>query len=252
MMDYWIKLYLEILDDPKMATLPDRLWRRVIELFVLAGRFGINGDGNLPDTRQIAWMLRMPTDDLAHDLDQLIGTNIIEPIPNGWRVVNFAKRQAPMTAAEKQKRYRERLHREQYQDSNVTGALPKVTQKADNREQITETDNREEKRPPAAFDLFQLTCEGWGILVQTDTDIEGITGLIKQGAAVEDLRAGFAWKSANNGGKAITRLSQLTGPTLTAMKIRLQANGNGSAPKRQRIVIRDGVQVTEDIPAGEQ
>jgi len=27
MADYWIKLYHEIIDDPKMATMPDRLWR---------------------------------------------------------------------------------------------------------------------------------------------------------------------------------------------------------------------------------
>ena len=31
---YWIKLYHEVLDDPKMALLPDRLWRRTIELFI--------------------------------------------------------------------------------------------------------------------------------------------------------------------------------------------------------------------------
>jgi len=26
---YWIKLYHEILNDPKMGRLPDRLWRRI-------------------------------------------------------------------------------------------------------------------------------------------------------------------------------------------------------------------------------
>lgn len=31
MANYWIKLYHEILDDPLMATMPDRLWRRTIE-----------------------------------------------------------------------------------------------------------------------------------------------------------------------------------------------------------------------------
>ena len=36
----WIKLYLEILDDPKMDLLPDWLWRRAIELFLLAGENG--------------------------------------------------------------------------------------------------------------------------------------------------------------------------------------------------------------------
>lgn len=31
MADYWLKLYIEILDDPKMATLPDRVWREKVE-----------------------------------------------------------------------------------------------------------------------------------------------------------------------------------------------------------------------------
>jgi hypothetical protein len=224
MPDYWIKLYMEILDDPKMATLPDRLWRRVIELFMLAGKQGINKSGNLPDTRQIAWILRMATDDLAHDMDSLASTGIIEPIPNGWRVVNFAKRQAPMSNAEKQKAYRERQHHEQYTD-DVTGALPKVTQKqiTDNRGQITET---EEEKNATVFDLFQRALEIRGVTVQTPADIEGIIGLIKQGATVEDLEHGFAWKIEHNQNKPVVRVGQLTGPTITAMSIR--KNGNGA------------------------
>lgn len=110
MADYWIKLYTETLDDPKLATLPDRLWRRSIELFLLAGRLS-NRTGKLPDTRQLAWMLRMPTDDLQMDLDQLTPTGIIEPIPNGWLVVNFKKRQAAATGTERSRQSRERAHR---------------------------------------------------------------------------------------------------------------------------------------------
>ena len=34
---YWIKLYYEILDDPKLGKLTDWLFRRAIELFLLAG-----------------------------------------------------------------------------------------------------------------------------------------------------------------------------------------------------------------------
>ena len=59
MPDYWIKLYHEILDDPKMATLPDRLWRKVIEIFLIAGKLSPDKSGQLPETNQIAWLLRM-------------------------------------------------------------------------------------------------------------------------------------------------------------------------------------------------
>ena len=53
---YWIKLYHEILDDPKMGRLPDALFRRAIELFLIAGENG--RDGGLPALADIAWRLR--------------------------------------------------------------------------------------------------------------------------------------------------------------------------------------------------
>lgn len=114
MADYWIKWYQEILDDPKMATLPDRLWRRFSELCLLTGRLFPDKSGKLPDTRQIAWALRMNTDDLQIDLAQLVASGLIEPIPNGWIVVNFEKRQSATTSTERVKQHRERKKRQQY------------------------------------------------------------------------------------------------------------------------------------------
>jgi hypothetical protein len=104
MASYWIKLYLEILEDPKMATLPDRLWRRFTECCLLAGKFGEGG--NLPDTTQLAWILRLNTDDLNMDLQQLASTGMIAKTVSGWLVVNFAKRQAPVPAEERYREFR--------------------------------------------------------------------------------------------------------------------------------------------------
>ncbi len=115
--NYWIKLYHEILDDPKMGTLPDRLYRRVIELFLLAGKFG--DDGNLPDEMQISWVLRVPADDLLLDLQQLESTGIIERTADGWKVTHFAARQSPAPDAERKQRQRDREKSEQYH-GNVT------------------------------------------------------------------------------------------------------------------------------------
>jgi hypothetical protein len=135
---YWIKLYLAILDDPKMATLPDRLWRRVIELFLLAGQF--HGDGNLPDTKQLAWMLRMNTDDLDGDMKQIESTEIIQRTKTGWFVCKFAERQSPSTGSERVRQFRERQHKQQY-NGIVTDMKRNVTQinrLTDNR--LTESD----------------------------------------------------------------------------------------------------------------
>ncbi len=141
MPDYWIKLYLEILDDPKMAVLPDRLWRRTIEIFLLAGKLS-KKTGELPDTQQLAWCLRMNTDDLEMDLKQIGLTGIITKNSHGWIVNKFAKRQEPTPANERKRYQRERDQKEQYyQNELVTGLSQNVTQinrLTDNR--LTETE----------------------------------------------------------------------------------------------------------------
>ena len=141
--NYWIKLYIEILDDSKMATLPPQLWKRTIELFLLAGRY--HKDGHLPDTNELAWALRCPMEDLDLDLRQLALTEIIKKTDTGWLVVKFAERQAKMTPAEKMQQYRNRQRKEQYygdDNLNVTDELLKVTQITDNRLTDAEADGR--------------------------------------------------------------------------------------------------------------
>jgi hypothetical protein len=53
---HWIKLYIEVLDDVKMGTMPDSLWRSTIELFLAAGE--AYEDGRLPKLERLAWRLR--------------------------------------------------------------------------------------------------------------------------------------------------------------------------------------------------
>lgn len=139
--NYWIKFYVEILDDPKMATLPDRLWRRFYELCLIAGR--LNNGGNLPDTKQIAWTLRMSEGELQPDMEELTKLDLIEKTADGWIVTNFVKRQEKMTNAERIAKFREEKHKEEYYGNEcVTEVKRGVTQITDNREQIT--DNRAE------------------------------------------------------------------------------------------------------------
>lgn len=122
---YWIKLYHEILDDPKMATLPDRLWRRIIEIFLCAGRVDKNGE--LPPTNQIAWMLRMPADDIESDLMQIATTGIISRRGDGWIVNHFADRQSAVKDAERQRQSRDRRKKQEYY-GDVTSQSRSVTQ----------------------------------------------------------------------------------------------------------------------------
>ena len=109
---YWFKLYHEILDDPKMGQISDRLYRRCIELFALAGDY--DQDGLLPEIEDIAWRLRLPVDELIKDIADLQALNIITSNDDGLVVTNFSKRQEPIPGAERVKSFRERKRKEQY------------------------------------------------------------------------------------------------------------------------------------------
>jgi DnaD/phage-associated family protein len=102
----WVKLFLEILHDPKMNRLPNHLWRRAIELFLLAG--GNGDDGTLPPVEDMAWILRLSKEKMLEDLQDLAGIGVAyEAEPGKWVVVNFKKRQYS-ESYERMKRYRAR------------------------------------------------------------------------------------------------------------------------------------------------
>lgn len=152
--DYWIKFYTEIIDDPKMATLPDRLWRRFYELCLLAGKQ--NKDGFIPETKKIAWLLRMSESELSKDMEQLSDLDLIVEVEAGWIVKNFSKRQEKMSDAERSQKYRDDKKRDQYYEEQrhlthhdcVTLSDECVTQITDNR-----IDNRTEQIQNASVPL---------------------------------------------------------------------------------------------------
>lgn len=99
----WIKLYLETLDDPKMGRLTDRLWRRCVEFFLLAGKQ--DSDGALPTVDEMAWILRTDGPSVTADLTELEKVGIVCRSGSDWVVTNFKKRQYS-ESYERVKRYR--------------------------------------------------------------------------------------------------------------------------------------------------
>jgi hypothetical protein len=109
-----MKLWFDILRDPKMGMLPDRLWRRVIELFLLAGQEG--EDGLLPDVPTIAWQLNKPVSAIVTDLQKIAEVGIVQEVKEGeWVVTNFKKRNEPVDSKKRIKDFRQR---ERYEKSN--------------------------------------------------------------------------------------------------------------------------------------
>ena len=105
--NFWIKLYHEILHDPKMGMLPDNVWRRCLEIFLLAGE--LDNDGQLPDTQELAWLLRQGNiERFEAELEHLERVGILTRLTDGWLVTNFTKRQGVIDSAERSKAYRDR------------------------------------------------------------------------------------------------------------------------------------------------
>jgi hypothetical protein len=146
---YWIKLWIDVLSDPKMGPLPDRLWRRAIELF-LAARTG-EGDGFLPDLETVAWMLHLSLDELREDLGELQKTGIVGYHEKGWHVTNFAKRQERVSNAERKRRWRQRSGYEE-RGGNGAGTTRSLEAEAEDRgTEVQKTDvEAEADQPPAA------------------------------------------------------------------------------------------------------
>jgi hypothetical protein len=90
---YWIKLYHEMLHDPKVMRLEDHLFRRFIEMLLYAGE--TDSDGILPCLADMAWTLRADEKELTDDLAALSEAGLVEETDGGWLVSNFAKRQEP-------------------------------------------------------------------------------------------------------------------------------------------------------------
>jgi hypothetical protein len=104
---WWLKLYTDILYDPKMLRLTNVLWRRAIECFLMAKE--LNAGGRLPALEDMAVILRPITPEaLESDLIELQRVGILGQDAQGWRVSKFDKRQAPMPDVERKRLSRAR------------------------------------------------------------------------------------------------------------------------------------------------
>jgi DnaD/phage-associated family protein len=102
----WIKLYIEILDDPKVGMMPDWAFRSFIQFLLVARE--TNKDGLLGPVAALAWRLRSSEDDVLKSLRTMEQIGIVADTPDGWLMINFAKRQASIDGAERVRQSRER------------------------------------------------------------------------------------------------------------------------------------------------
>ena len=162
-MGYWIKYYTEILDDPKMALQDDHTWRRISELFLLAGK--LDRGGQLPGTAEIAWLLREADGQrMQADLEHIAQIGIIRETEGGWLVVRFEERQDAASDAERKKAQRERDQRKEYTRHNA------VTKRDVDTESESETEEKRGEREGERAPAPALPAAGRG-----DVDLEDLT-----------------------------------------------------------------------------
>jgi len=122
---YWIKLYHEILADPKMMRMDEVVFGRCIKIFLLAGQ--TNDGGYLPCTEDIAWHLRLSDQEIAATLAELERVNILVREDGRWLVRRFAARNEAMPPAEKMRYYRQEQKSQEYHGEPLPASDEPVT-----------------------------------------------------------------------------------------------------------------------------
>lgn len=247
----WIKLYHEVLHDPKMGRLTDNLWRRTIEVFLLAGEVG--NDGALPPLEDMAWTLRLSIEELEANLTALSKYDIVAQTPYGWSVTHFSKRQAPIDVNERVSAYRDRVKKHDYY-APVTDEKQEGNEDVTNRYRDTEKSkiqnknrsekNRAEKPPtppqiqayrsvahrypnkglyelicthvkddPDSLELFKKIITGWIAMGWNPANINGILEFVDRGEIPHKNGTGKSGNGSTGNGMldAIRRAQQEPG-----------------------------------------
>lgn len=87
----WMRLYCGVINDPKVQRLPPHLFKAWINVLCLAGSNG----GSLPAIEDTAFALRMPVDECAKVVDDLIAARLVDVRadkvmePHDWSVWQY-------------------------------------------------------------------------------------------------------------------------------------------------------------------
>lgn len=120
----WIKLYTEMLHDPKFGRLSEHLQLVFVKLCLEAGEYDDERTGILPPPEDLAWILRMEDDTLLADLTALANVGMVTRENDTWRVTHFEARQGAMTSTERVAALRGRKQKEAYRAGDGGATQP--------------------------------------------------------------------------------------------------------------------------------
>lgn len=232
---YWIKLYHEILDDPKMGRLDDALFRRAVECFLAAGDLG--EDGDLPTTADLAWRLRADESELESQLAALAAVDILQKEADGtWSVTNFHKRQKSVSTRERVRRFREKERKnpekdEESRNENVTKRYTDIDIEADKEEKRREMEKASASGSSQGDDLSKTFIAETGIPLHTGGEKkweEALRRMRSAGVHTEDMRE--ALHACYQKGLTIASLGSAVNPAIIEMSQRKARAGLGGHP----------------------
>lgn len=143
----WLKIYTDLVNEPKFMQLPDQAKAIYFETYLLAGKsdaFGLVTVSDKPATVQdIAWILHRPESDIQESFDALQRAGFID-IDGGVTIAKFKKEQGP-SMDEKRKQWA--------LDQRRSRARAKGEKLPDETESDTESDTEKNEKLDEVKDL---------------------------------------------------------------------------------------------------
>lgn len=200
---FWIKLYHEMLDDPKVARLNDSTYRRFIECLLLAGE--IDEGGLLPPLEDMAWRLRLSETALTQDLSRLALGEMVElrqhDSEERWFVSKFAERQAPSSATKRMREYRKRKRKEpkekETNKDTYTDTYRAVTPVTNRNDNVTNYEHKENQAiRDIASKIAQVVKEPYGFGINEER-FESAASVVMDWGAIDSIDGFSKWWEKN-------------------------------------------------------
>jgi hypothetical protein len=221
----WVKLWTKQLENPEIAELPDYLYRRWIEILMLAGKN--DADGLLQPVRKMAYILRLKEAQLSENLMSLNQIGVVHQDDAGnWHVTNWKKHQYS-ESTDRVRKFRDKKQKEESGDDAVT-----VTRYNRVTDILISSDSSSLSDSDSSS--IERTAERLTGLMVMPGDVETLNGWERDGVTEADIRDALQWR-VDQGRPPVKTISQLAGGVAVSHSRRVQgasAKGNGKGAAR--------------------
>jgi hypothetical protein len=196
----WFRLYSELLEDPKVQTLPPDLFKHWINLLCLASK----NEGLLPPPADISFALRLSAGTTTDVLSKLLKAGLLERKSGIYQPHNWNKRQYKSdVSTDRVRAFRERFRNVSGLDSETVSAAVSETRS----DTDSDTEDRSESNPPIVPPLGDGFEDFWksyprkigkGAAKRVWERIHPVNGLREKiAAAVAEAKMSDQWRRDN-------------------------------------------------------